>query len=413
MNDYLYDQAVLQLQQNPHLGKGLLARHLGVKTPTARRLIERYRGETTGHSQAPDYLQVRQHKLAHPEWSAATISAASGLTRDKVRLHLARLLGAQAFTGPAAPVASGVTSPFAVKGCQPGSLAGHRVESLMAGLLDAFKQAAPVNAPVILPPAGNGLLEISILDLHLGKLCWGPEVGTPYDLAIAQHTFHTALEDLLAKGSLFKPARILLPIGNDFFNVDGLNRCTTKGTPQDEDSRWQASFITGRRLMVEAIERCRQLAPVDVVMVSGNHDTQRLFYLGVVLSAWFRTTSGVTVNNEPTQRKYYSWGKNLIGFTHGDREPHASLPSIMPAEQPQAWANSTFREWHLGHWHSRQKKVFLPVTDQQGVIVRVIPSLSPADAWHKSMGYQGRRAAEAFYFDPAAGCVAEFIHSIP
>jgi hypothetical protein len=237
-------------------------------------------------------------------------------------------------------------------------------------------------------------------------------VGRQYDVDIATRTFYAALDDLLTKGAALKPAQILLPLGNDFFNVDSLAKTTTAGTPQDESARWQESFLAGRKLLVEAIELCRDVAPVQVVMVAGNHDTQRLYYLGETLAAWFRHCADVQVNSSPTQRKYVRWHRTLIGFTHGDNEPAASLPIIMATERRADWACTAHHEWHLGHFHARQKKVFQSVADQHGVIVRVLPSLCPADAWHKSRGYQGARAAEAFYFDPSAGCVAEFSHNL-
>jgi hypothetical protein len=46
-----------------------------------------------------------------------------------------------------------------------------------------------------------------------------------------------------------------------------------------------------------------------------------------------------------------------------------------------------------------------------GVLVRIVPSLCPADAWHASMGYRGKLAAEAYFWDENEGCVATFTHS--
>lgn len=505
MNQLLYQQAKQFLQQHPGACKGLLAQHLGIKTPAARRLIERYRGETQGHSPHADYQQVLALKLKNPQLGSHAIAKQLGITVDKARVHLNRYVGAQAYQGhfgalfppapvplPAAPAApattpappaavttpapaavtkapelqdtvhhdardlsylggkiqtaedllayaqvdqhvweierqtvnkwevgmrdasgGAVTSPlFQIKVWLRRRVAEQRLQSVMRGLLDAFKVAAPPARVITRPPAGDGLFEISIPDLHLGKFCWAEEVGEPYDMDIAARTFRNALEDLLGKGAALKPACILLPVGNDFFNVDNLEGTTTKGTPQDEEGRWQASFIAGRRLIVEAIERCRAVAEVRVCMVAGNHDEQRLTYLGEVLAAWFRHAPDVTVDNGPTQRKYVRWHANLIGLTHGCAEPHANLPLIMATERAPDWAATAHREWQLGHFHARAKKVFQPVTDQQGVLVRIIPSLSAADVWHRSKGYQGARAAQGFYFDPVDGCVAEYSHNL-
>jgi hypothetical protein len=79
----LYLTAKQFLQQHPGAGKGLLARHLGIKTPAARRLIERYRGETQGHSPDPQYQAVLQLKTAQPDWGCERIAQHLGLTVDR------------------------------------------------------------------------------------------------------------------------------------------------------------------------------------------------------------------------------------------------------------------------------------------------------------------------------------------
>jgi calcineurin-like phosphoesterase family protein len=284
------------------------------------------------------------------------------------------------------------------------------IKDLMKGLFEQLKCEAPV-VPAIVRPSGNrGMLEMSLMDLHLGKIAWAPETGRHYDVETAERMFWAALEDLVDKASGCKPEKILFVAGNDFFNTDN-GRTTTAGTPQDEGMVWKQSFIRGRDLLVKAIERLRKIAPVQVVCVNGNHDATRLFYVAEVLQAWFGRTADVMVDNTPTQRKYVHYANNLIGFTHGNNERHQNLPLLMASEKPQEWAKSKHREWHLGHWHIKRHKMFLPAEDQQGVLVRIVPSLCPSDAWHSSMGYGGKLAAEAYYWDPSAGCVATFTHS--
>ena len=46
------------------MGKQRLADRLGVRTPTSRRLLHRFRGETQGHSNDPAYQKVRKLKDA-------------------------------------------------------------------------------------------------------------------------------------------------------------------------------------------------------------------------------------------------------------------------------------------------------------------------------------------------------------
>jgi hypothetical protein len=289
------------------------------------------------------------------------------------------------------------------------------LKKVMAGLLEAFKRpdckTRGISNSVEDRAINTNALELSIFDLHFGKLCWAPEVGRHYDMKIAKSTFSDAVEALLERSKGFSIGQVVLPIGNDFFNSDNARGTTTAGTPQDNDGRWQKSFLDGRKMMVQSIERIAQIAPVHVVIVSGNHDTERMFYLGDVLSAWFRNTPGVHVDNSPAQRKYFQWGKCLLGFTHGNNEKHTNLPLIMATEEPARWADSKFREFHLGHWHSKKEIHFQPVIEQNGIRVRVIPSLCPADAWHKTKGYEGLRSAEAFVWHPTQGNIAQFSHT--
>lgn len=484
MHDDLYQKARDLIRKNPEFGKKRLGDLLGVKTPTSRRLIERFRGETAGHNNGhPVYERVRELKDKHPDWGAVKIAQALCISLDHAKLHLARWIGAQSFTGQPSPapntgaeqaepnptggpelqdtVRDG-TRDLAYRGTKVHSLedllvyaevdtriwevekyivnrweVGTRVgteiltaplyqfkvwlrrkvveenaRALMQGLLEQFKQEAPMRPAIARSSTGGGMLEVSVMDLHFGKYTWKEECGRQYDLKICETMFWTALEDLLEKSASLKPGKILFVAGNDFFNTDILGRTTTAGTPQDQAATvWRQSFVEGKGLLVKAIDRMRQLAPVDVVFVNGNHDMQSVFYVGETIAAWFRNTRDVKVDNSPTTRKYVHFGQNLIGFSHGNLERHASLPLLLATERPQAWAQTRHREWHLGHFHVKRHKMFVPADDHQGVLVRIVPSLCPADAWHASMGYGGKLAAEAYYWDPQDGCVATFTHS--
>jgi hypothetical protein len=481
--DPLYAHAREILKAQPEIGKARLAALLGVKTPTSRRLRERWWRETQGDSTHLDYVRVKQLKQEHPEWGALKIAVALGLTLDHAKVWLARWTGVQSRAGAKpSPVTSPLPTPdlpsnrdnelqdnvrdhdrdLYYRGTRITTLAGileyaqvdmgiweierhtlnkyeqcsktpegmtttmlfqikvwlrrrvveEKLQNLMQGILEQFRQAAPIRPAIVHPSSAKGLLEVSIMDHHLGKYCAKSETGgRDYDVDISERMFITALEDLISKSASLSVEKVMFVCGNDYFNTDNLGRTTTAGTCQDESCRYQESFLRGRQLLVRAIDRLRQIAPVEVVMVTGNHDTQRLYYLGDCISSWYRNTKDVTVDNTSRQRKYVQFHRNLIGFTHGNNEKHFDLPLLLATEQPAAWAASRHREFHLGHFHSRKHKMFVPSYDRSGVLVRILPSLCPPDAWHSSMGYNARLAAEALYFDPEEGCVANFTHS--
>jgi hypothetical protein len=91
----LYEKARDLLRAQPQLGKNRLGAMLGVKAPTARRLRERFRGETLGHSHDPDYQCLRALKEQHPDWGAVRLASELAISLDHAKLHLSRWLGAR------------------------------------------------------------------------------------------------------------------------------------------------------------------------------------------------------------------------------------------------------------------------------------------------------------------------------
>lgn len=252
------------------------------------------------------------------------------------------------------------------------------------------------------------LFEIAMPDIHLGRMTWHEESGEDSDLKSQVARVEETIIGLLGYAKKFGVDRILLPIGNDFFNSDTILGTTTRGTPQQEDTRWQKTFRTGRQLAVRMIDWCRSVAPVDVLIVSGNHDETRTFYLGDALEAWYHHIPEVKIDNRACKRKYYSYGKILLGFSHGNNEKVRDLGQIMAVEEPERWASSNYREWHLGDKHHKIDIQHFTL-EVPGVTIRTLRSLSVPDAWSYNKGYIGNQsAAEAFMWDENKGLLAQF-----
>jgi len=230
-------------------------------------------------------------------------------------------------------------------------------------------------------------------------------------MEVCERRIDDAVDDLLVQAKSYVLDKIVLPWGNDFFHYDTLSGTTTSGTPLDRDSRFQKMFRKGRAIASRTIRKCAEVAPVDVVIVPGNHDEITSFLLGEVLAAEFEGDARVTVDNSPRMRKYVKYGKNLIGFTHGKEEPHKKLPLIMAQEVPQMWAETVFREMHTGHFHTSKVSDSVPVNSYNGVRVRTLQSLSGTDAWHAKMGYIGETGgAEAFVWSHSKGLRANLFY---
>ena len=254
------------------------------------------------------------------------------------------------------------------------------------------------------------LLELALFDVHFGKLAHREESGEDYDLKIAVNRYNDAIDSLLGRINIQNIDRILLPIGQDLINVDNLNSTTTRGTPQDCDSRFFKIVRTVKDLLIKTINRLVDIAPVDVVICVGNHDEQTSFMIGEILEAYFSNHNLVNVYNDASLRKYYHYGNTSIMFTHGDKEKFNELGMIFAAENPFLWAAAGQRYIQIGHFHHNKLQV-LQKQEFQGFQVQVIPSLSGSDAWHRGKGYHALKQAKAFLYDYTEGLIGEFTYT--
>jgi hypothetical protein len=279
----------------------------------------------------------------------------------------------------------------------------------IAAMLEDAARRMPPRPFVARATKGAHMLELMIPDLHLGKLAWAPETGYQhYDSKIAVDVFRTAVEVLVARTAAFAFERVVFPVGNDMFHSDTKQGTTTKGTPLDNDGRFQKMFITGRQMIAETIDRLRQVAHVEVVMVPGNHDAVANFCLGDALACWFRNTKGVTIRNAPMPRKYVQFGRNMLLFAHGDKGKRTDWPLLMATEEPKMFGACLHRETHTGHLHKTQ------VDERMGVRVRTFSALCSADSWHSENLFVGNaRQADALVWHRDEGIVSTAVYTAP
>lgn len=269
--------------------------------------------------------------------------------------------------------------------------------------IDTYKQLLEMptkHVPIPIKKKENGqLLEIALQDLHIGKMAWGSETGENYDYKIAVARAKSAVSDILERAKKKNIEKILFLLGGDTYHGDNTLMQTTSGTNLDSDLRWQKMFLVGTKLLVELITEMLKFAPVEVVTILGNHSIVTEMHSQMYLSAWFREDKNVKVELEMTPRKYYNYGKCLIGFTHGDKEA-SRISSVMQIEVPELWGKTKFREIHAGHLHSEQTQ------EKSGIIIRNISSITGTDSWHVQKGFIGsQQKLQAFLWDKNKGLV--------
>ena len=266
------------------------------------------------------------------------------------------------------------------------------------------------------------LAEFAINDAHFGMLAHGDETGKGhYDLGIARENYiNVATRMVTTAKELYGDdiERCVFLVGNDLFHANsyapGSRQAVTRaGTPQDVDTRLHEVFTAVRRAVVEATECIMYAigAPVDIVIVPGNHDMDETYRLGEVLAAWFRGTSEVSVDYGANKRKFYGWRGNAFMFTHGEeyKRQRENLAMLFLNEMPASMfldSKSGLREVHTGHNHAAMQGGYYPtaeLTESQGIRVRSLPGLTGTDAWHHEQGYQHHRAATLLMYRGGGG----------
>lgn len=284
------------------------------------------------------------------------------------------------------------------------------VRSVVDELIARAKKYAPKYKPIKRPPKQSGnMLEVMMPDIHFGRLAWGKETGwEDYDLEIGEGDFRKAIEEIVSRTSFYHFDKILLVVGNDLINMDNRENTTTHGTAQASDSRYQKVFLKVHELQVWAIERLREVAPVEVLLVPGNHDTLTVFHVGHALECWFKNCKDVHVDNAPTLRKYFEWGVNGILFLHGDKGKLKDYALLMATECREMWGRTTWHEVHTGDKHH------VHLEEQLGARVRILPSLAPSSHWESEHNYVGaQRSAEAYVWNKNEGLICSVTYTIP
>lgn len=244
------------------------------------------------------------------------------------------------------------------------------------------------------------LLEIWLFDLHLDKLCWEWNTGENAHIKITVKKVYKWFERLLWYIEWMNIDKILLVLWWDYFNTDNIDNTTTAWTRQDVDSRWEKAYDIWCGLAIDIIEKLSIIAPVDVVVIQGNHDLQKSFYMWKHLFAWFHNNENINIDTAPQSRKYYSYKKVLLWFAHGNNEKIQDLPLIMAQEQAKNWEKAEYKEFHIGHLHKKKELNTISTDEYKWVTVRHLRCLSSKDLWHHQKGYiWGHKTLEAFLYN--------------
>ena len=258
------------------------------------------------------------------------------------------------------------------------------------------------------------LLEIGAYDLHLGKLGVS---GDDYSLDVARTRLHSAIDSLFYRARGFKIEEIVFVVGNDFLNIDKDKpfASTTKGTPQSNSVSAYDAYRFGRKLLIECINTLSNKAPVQVIVIPGNHDEESMLHMGDALEALYENTEHINVDNSRPLMKGYKYGECLLIFDHGHRvRNYKNLASVISQRFRDVWSSVRHIEVHRGHLHSLKTNIMGQVEELNGIAVRHLGSMSATDQWHDDSGYiSTMKRAHAFVWHKTSGMQCEYYYNVP
>lgn len=195
---------------------------------------------------------------------------------------------------------------------------------------------------------------------------------------------------------------IVFIVGSDFFNTDNFQGTTTAGTPQNSIGTWDQVYEVGFDIYASAISHLKQFCEkLNVILIQGNHDRTKSFYLAHALSKYFSKDKYISFDIETKPRKVHKYGSTFIGMHHGNCKID-SLPLTFAKEFPQLWGQCTNHEVKVGDKHYFYEK------EINGVRIKQIPALCGPDQWSNDNNYIGNvKAGIATIYDKEWGKVSE------
>lgn len=262
---------------------------------------------------------------------------------------------------------------------------------------------------LITPSVVRRELEVSLLDIHLGMRTYAGDSDIDWTPDDCEQMTMELLERLLVQSKVHGPfERILFPFGSDYLHSDNIYNLTTKGTAQPEADSFRNNMLRGEILAIRMVERLKEEAPVKVISIQGNHDFHASIALGRTLKAYYHNDENVEVCAEQSPYFFNHYGVNLVGFNHGSAiKSGLRLAGLMANETRQTgWADALYCAFHLGHGH-RKGTPNPSFMAEQGVSVEYLPSLCPANSWHRNKGLNRQiRGGVAFVWDKTQGPIA-------
>ena len=271
------------------------------------------------------------------------------------------------------------------------------IEWMKGAFADVSGPSEPIDPP---DAASEELLNLyPCNDWHINMLAWEREVGSNWDLKIAEQRIGKAIAEAVHRSPQGLVGIVLG--GGDLLHADNKEaRTAASGHALDVDGRYQKGVETAQRLMIRTVDAVLlRNEQVIVRVLPGNHDEITSVAMTYFLKAWYRDQPRVTVDTDPSLFFYHRFGQTLLGATHGHTVKLKDMPMIMATRRAEDWGKSQFRYVHGFHVHHKEMHGW----EEQGVVAEAHQAPIPQDAWHYGSGFLSGRSVQAITYHERFG----------
>ena len=227
---------------------------------------------------------------------------------------------------------------------------------------------------------------VGITDLHYLKLAVDDFGTIVYDREIARKKLFETQKDLISQIAMYgKPEKFTLIAGSDGIHIDNPLQTTTQGTSMSNstDGEWHMEIGNYIDIQLDYIDLFANIAPVDVIVVPGNHSKNTDYLVGSFLKKYYEKVnrSVQVLQGMNSERTFVPFGKKYcLVFQHGDNvspnKMDKEMHKVIMAEAYKWGIKSTDTIFYhfSGHIHHEDSK------DLGGNVIRIVlPAVCPPD----------------------------------
>lgn len=245
---------------------------------------------------------------------------------------------------------------------------------------------------------------INIGDAHVNMLARSAEVGETFNLKTVEYELCKAIQLMISEMPSYE--RVVINDLGDFTHMENFAGVTTHANNKlDHDGAYPEMVATAVRIMRFIVNACLQKFKfVDLIINQGNHSRVNDIWMAELFKQLYANYERLTVLNNHNVFIPYRMGNTFVMTHHGDKCRPDRIASVMAADYPQDFGESTYRYIYMGHVHHKNA-----VKELNGVTVESFNTMAPRDKYAHDHGYRSASMITAILLSKTYGEVGRFV----